>query len=318
MVSKAQKIRLAVFLIIGFTILLSIIIMLLGSKITEKRDIYQIVYEDTSVAGLQIGGAVLYRGIRIGRIEEIEIDRNNISNIIVKISIKHETPVKADQEATLVAVGITGLKQIELSGGTNESAFLKPGDTILAGKSLFDNISDKAEVLAVKIEQIMDNIINITHKSNQEKLDNIISNIDLIIADSQKPLTQTMKNIDEITSELALATVTANDILSKLDYIIDSDKISNILTNTETITTNIAGVDIKNIEAQANITITRLNDAILKATNMISRLDAIVQKNSPDINATIEELRETIENLNEFTRLITDDPSILIRSRRTN
>jgi hypothetical protein len=49
---------------------------------------------------------------------------------------------------------------------------------------------------------------------------------------------------------------------------------------------------------------------------MVSRLDAVVQKNSPDLNSIIEELKETVENLNEFTRLIADDPSLLIRSSR--
>ena len=308
MVSKAQKLRLAVFFIIGFSILLSIFVMLLGSKITEKRDIYRIVYEDTSVAGLQIGGAVLYRGIRLGRIEDIHIDKDRITDIVVNISVKKGTPIKADQEATIVMVGITGMKQIELSGGTNESPFLKPGATIRTGRTFFENISDRAEVMAIKFEQIMDNIIAITNYTNQERLGSIIFNIDSIIDRSHRPLTQTMQNIEDITSELTIATMVVNDLLA----ILDSGTVGNIVGNMERITANFAEIDVNRI----NHTIQSLNEAIQRTTMTINHIDALVQKSSPDLNASIEELRETIENLNEFSRIIAEDPSLLIRSRR--
>lgn len=317
MVTKAQKIRLAVFLVIGFTILSVIFVLLLGSKLTEKRDFYTIVYDDTSVAGLQIGGAVLFRGIRIGRVEDVTIDKQNITNIIVTISIKHGTPIKEDQEAKLVTVGITGLKQIELSGGTNESDFLKPGDVIPSGRSLFEDISDKAEVLTLKIEAIMDNLIEITNVSNQRKISNIIENVDNIIAESRTPIKQSIENIDELTAELTIATINANHILLKINEIIDTEKIAKIIDNTEQITDNLAAVDVKVIEKNVNDTIKNLNEAIVKVNVILNRVDAMVQKSAPDVSYTIEELRDTVENLSEFIRLLNEDPSILWRSRRT-
>jgi phospholipid/cholesterol/gamma-HCH transport system substrate-binding protein len=317
MVTKAQKVRLAVFLIIGFFILIMILALLLGSKLSEKRDFYKISYDDTSVAGLQIGGAVLYRGIRIGRVEDIEIDKKNITNIIVTISIKAQTPIKADQEAKLVIVGITGLKQIELSGGTNESPYLKPGDMIPAGRSLFDNLSDTAEVLTMKIEIIMDNLIAITNPNNQEKLSNILTNVDNIIAESRTPIKQSFENIDELTAELTIASINLNHIMSELNKTIDFNKIGKIVDNAEQISNNLAQIDIPEIEKSVLLTINNLNEAINKTNMILFRVDGVIQRNSPDINATIEELRETVENLSEFVRLLNEDPSILWRSRTT-
>ncbi|MCK9331060.1 MAG: MlaD family protein [Candidatus Cloacimonetes bacterium] len=317
MITKAQKVRLAVFLIIGFFILIMILALLLGSKLSEKRDFYKISYDDTSVAGLQIGGAVLYRGIRIGRVEDIEIDKKNITNIIVTISIKAQTPIKADQEAKLVIVGITGLKQIELSGGTNESPYLKPGDMIPAGRSLFDNLSDTAEVLTMKIEIIMDNLIAITNPNNQEKLSNILTNVDNIIAESRTPIKQSFENIDELTAELTIASINLNHIMSELNKTIDFNKIGKIVDNAEQISNNLAQIDIPEIEKSVLLTINNLNEAINKTNMILFRVDGVIQRNSPDINATIEELRETVENLSEFVRLLNEDPSILWRSRTT-
>jgi len=314
MVSKAQKARLAVFFIVGFVVLLSIFVLVLGSRITERRDTYYVVYEGTSVAGLQMGSAVLYHGIRIGRVEDIQIDRERIINVVVTISVQRGTPIKADQEAALVSVGITGLKQIEIRGGTDDSPFLKPGDTIPAGRTLFENIADRAEVLAHQFEQIMANIIEITNEANQERLASILASVDNIVSESQSSLIQTVANVGEITSEMAIATVAVTDAMQKINELLHSEEINNIIANTEIVTANMAKLDINSI----NNTITSLNESIQRATTTISRIDAVVHRSSPEINATILELRETIENLNEFSRLITDDPSMLIRSRRSN
>ncbi|MCL2064164.1 MAG: MlaD family protein [Candidatus Cloacimonetes bacterium] len=314
MISRAQKLRLAVFLLIGFSILLFIIILLLGSRITERRDYYQIVFEETSVFGLQIGSAVLYRGIRIGRVENIEIDRNRISDIIVSISVIHGTPIKADQEATMIMVGITGLKQIELRGGTNASAFLKSGDTIPTGRTLMDDLTDRAEAMAYRVEAIMDNLIEFTNKENQERFASILENINKTVSETQNSIVNTILNVNDITTELNLALVVVSDILVKLDNVMDQERLNTIMANTETITTRLAEVDY----TQVGSTIELLNESIQRITLMISRIDSVVQRNSPDLTAIVEELRETMENLNEFTRIITEDPSILIRSRRHN
>jgi len=312
MVSRAQKIRLAVFFVIGFSILSTIIISLLGSKFTEKRDNYYISFENTSVAGLQIGGAVLYRGIRIGRIDDIQIDSERIQDIIVQVSVKRGTPIKADQVATMVNIGITGLKQIELSGGTNEAPFLQAGSRILAGRSLFDNITDTAEILTAKLEIIVDNIIEITNQQNQQKFANILANIDVVVGDSQRPLVNTVANIEKISAELAVAMVSARDMMDKLNNALGADRVTRIAENTETVTNSLAQVDF----TQINVTMERLNDTINRTNLAMSRIDSLIQKNSSDLSAAIQELRESLENLNEFTRLISEEPSLLIRSRR--
>jgi phospholipid/cholesterol/gamma-HCH transport system substrate-binding protein len=312
MISKAQKVRLAVFFIIGFTVLATIIVMLLGAKITEKRDNYTISYEDTSVAGLQIGGAVLFRGIRLGRVEDIQIDRENINAIIVHISLRHGTPIKADQTATLVGIGITGLKQIELAGGTNEAPFLEPGGRILAGRGLFESIGDRAEVLTLKVEAIIDNIIEITNPQNQLKIESILNSIEVMLSESQQPVVKTMSNISEISQQLNVAMVSATEIMENINEAFGEDRLVNIVKSTEKMMSDIAEIDL----TQINETFERLNESIARTNVTIGRVESLLHRSSPDISAALVELRETLESLNEFSRLIAEDPSILIRSRR--
>ena len=299
MITRDQKIRLGMFLIIGFSVLFTIIATLLGTRFTNRMDVYRIVFEDTSVLGVQVNSAVLYRGIRIGRIDSIEIDSERINNIIIYISVNRGTPIKADQEAVFVMVGITGLRQIEIRGGTDESPYLKSGDTIIAGRTFFENVSDRTEVLVYRVERLLDNLISLTSRDNQAYFDSILSRVEGILADSQDPIIETVNNINTISKELAEATTT----LSK--------QISNIVANVDSITTVIVNADLSSL-------ITQINGSVLRANNLLENLDFIVENNTPEINATIQELRSTIENLNEFTRLISEDPSRLLWRRRRN
>ena len=171
MVSRSQKIRLGIFLIVSTVILLGSIVIISGSRLLEKRDKYYIRYQKISLTGLEVGSAVKYRGIRIGRIENIYIDEKDITSIIVEITIEPKVPIKEDTEAIVTLIGITGLKMIELQGGTNESKRLPPDSYITAGQSVVDMISGQAEVITQKLELILNNIAELTAiKTSLKKL----------------------------------------------------------------------------------------------------------------------------------------------------
>jgi len=297
MISRDQKIRLGGFLIIGFAVISTIIILLLGTRFTNRMDTYRIVFKDTSVIGVQVNSAVLFRGIRIGRIDSIEIDRNNINDIIIYISVNRGTPIKADHEAVFVLVGITGLRQIEIRGGTDESPFLKSGDTIIAGRTFLENVSERSDGLIYRVEQLLHNITAITNTTNQARFDDILKNIDSILSDSREPLIDSINNINTITNELNNISITL------------AESLSNIISNIETITTDLANIDLNGMLSQ-------LNETTKKASNLIENLDSLIDNNTPEIIATINELKETVENLNVFSGRIARDPSLLLWRRR--
>jgi len=179
MVTKSQKIRLGFFLTISFIFFLIILILLGGKKFLKKKDIYYITYQDLSVSGLEIGAAVKYRGIRIGRVEEIKINPENISEIIVSIEIKQGTPIVKSAKAVIQGGGLTGIRFIEITGGSNSDPRLDPGSSIQAGISSFDKMSGQAEIILLKTEKVLNNIEKITNTENQKKFTHLLTNMDL-------------------------------------------------------------------------------------------------------------------------------------------
>ena len=309
MVTKTQKFRLGVFITFISLIMLIFIIMVTGNKLMEKRDYYQIIYKDISVSGLQVGGSVKYHGINIGRVDDITIDKDDIRNVIVKISIRAGTPVKEDVIASLIPVGITGLLQVELSGGTNEAELLEPGSNIRPGTSIFESISGKAEIITEKLEQVLDNLTKITDRNNQEKISGILTSVDSILSINQEPFNNIMINMDSIAVNLAQLTKESSQAVEKLNRIIQSEQFANIINNSEKVSRDLASADITKL-------ITDLNKAINKVSDTFAHIDQTHLKTRQDIIQTIETLRETIDYLNEFSRQISEEPSILIRSKK--
>lgn len=309
MVSKAQKFRLGLFLILSSIILIVFLVLVIGKKIMERRDIYYIVYKDVSVSGLQLGGTVKYHGINVGRIDDINIDEQDVSKIIVTISMKAGTPIKTDVQATLVPIGITGLKQIELIGGSNKAKLLKPGSEIPAGKSSFENITGKAEIVAEKLELVLNNLALLTDENNRKKIANIIANIDTIITQNKMPVNNIITNLDTTSHYIAQLLESSSEAMNKINFILDSEHLQNILVKSDKISSDIAGADLKKMLSDLNNTIAQANEAI-------NHIDLTVLKSRKDILVTIETLKETMDYLNEFSRQISENPAILLRMKK--
>jgi len=282
--------------------------MVAGTKIMQKRDIYHIRYKDSSVTGLQIGGPVKYRGIGIGRVDDISIDTESITDIIVTVSIKSGTPIKDDMTASLIPIGITGLVQVEITGGTQEAELLEEGSFINAGFSTFDSISGKAEIITNKIEILLNNLNNITNEENKKRLNNIIANIDTIISQNQYSISNTIVTLEVITKDFEQIAKDTRSLLKKLDNIMSSGKVEKIVANTEEITSKLADSDLKKLMAN-------IHKLTIDANDAISHIDATHLESRQDLLDTIESLKETIDYLNDFSRQISEDPSLLIRSK---
>ncbi len=318
MANKAQKFRLGVFLITGFSLIIITIAVIAGSSLSQKRDIYYINFLNESVGGLDVGSKVNYQGIGVGRVEEIVISPEDVTSIIVTISIQGGTPIKSDAKASLSPVGITGLNAIEIKGGTNESKLLEPKSSIEVEKSLFGTITNKAVSITEQLDELIKSLNKLADQSNIDNIASIIGNLDEILTENRSTLEGTMRNLELISGDVAKFT---NVLESKLDTLVTSatqsiiavnkilsnNSINNIITNLDSISSDLAGADL-------DVLITSVNSSVIRLESMMSTVDNTVIRSRRDILDILESAREAMENLNEFSKQINDNPSAIIRS----
>lgn len=66
-----------------------------GGGGSRERTIYRVQFEN-SVAGLVKGAAVLFNGIHVGEVTELELDRADPRRVIATVALDAGTPVHAD------------------------------------------------------------------------------------------------------------------------------------------------------------------------------------------------------------------------------
>jgi phospholipid/cholesterol/gamma-HCH transport system substrate-binding protein len=317
MANKAQKFRLGVFLITGFSLIIITVAVIAGASLSQQRDIYYINFHDESVGGLDVGSKVNYQGIGVGRVDDIVISPDDVTSIIVTISIKGGTPIKSDARASLSPVGITGLNAIEIKGGTNESKLLSPKSYIEVEKSLFGTITNKAVSITEQLDALIKSLNNLADQDNIDRMASIITNLDNILTENRSTLEGTMRNLEFISGDVAkftnvldakldtLVTATTQSI-SSVNKILSSGSINNIITNLDTISTDLADADL-------DVLVTSLNSSIVRLESMMKTVDNTVVRSRRDILEILDSAREAMENLNEFSKQINDNPTILLR-----
>lgn len=397
MVSKATKIRLGVFLVIGGVLILIFAAAVAGNRLMQRWDQYYIVFEDYPVSGLKVGGAVNYQGIRVGSVGDIKLDPENVNKVIITINIQPGTPIKEDTEAVLSLVGITGLKAVEIKGGTNEAKNLAPGSYIKSGSTLIDDISERAMSIVDKIDAIAANIQDLTNDQNQQNVAGILEETRLVLAETRSNLAETLdavsrvshnvanltdnlnESIDDIsqatvatidslnqnavaalaritntlndqllditqnlnnninqiteqgsyliqdtrfqvntigentntlvldaTKEIATISASINASLLQIESILGSEEFASLLTNIDTLSHQLAEANVKDMANNLGVTIQR-------AGVLINTLNRTVLRSQDDLSETLENLRDATNNLNDFSRQISDQPAILLR-----
>lgn len=301
-VTRAQKARLGIFLVISGGALVALLLIITGTKIFEKRDFYDVRYWDISVSGLEVGAQVKYHGVRVGRVEEIYIDPQEVETIVVKLSLQRGTPVKNDVKAIITALSLTGLKIIELEGGSTEADLIPPGSEIPAGESPLQMITGRAEAVSEKLEMVLTNLMNLTGGENQQRfllmLDNttqVLADVHNILQDNRAPIANTVSNL-EFASEEIMKVVTCEEI-------------RRTIANLDTAASNIRS-------APLNEAIWEARDALESAHSTFTHLDLTLLKGRHDLLTSLEVLRESLDSFNEFTRMISENPSLLLYGTR--
>ncbi|MBN1291854.1 MAG: MCE family protein [Candidatus Latescibacteria bacterium] len=319
MATKAQKVRLSIFLIASSVILLIFFLVLVGSRLFRKMDPYHVVYEGISVTGLEPGAAVKYHGVQVGRVTGLSV--KDVGSIQVDIQVEHDTPIKTDTKATVEVVGITGLKYVELSGGSPDSDFLEIGNTIGAGQSLFDTITGSAEVILAKLELVLNNL-NVmlgpeTTVSLQNALDSVsrvTSNMDTLLTDNRLSLTNSMAHLDTVMIQLAVSSKQISEIMTSINSIMQSNELKNTVSNVNHISERLkTQLDSLNIAETNN----ELRDLLANTNQMVVHYDLIGLRARNDILNSLSNLEEALNNLREATDVIRENPSVLLRGRQT-
>jgi phospholipid/cholesterol/gamma-HCH transport system substrate-binding protein len=155
---------------------------------------YHVVFQGP-VGGLRTGASVLFNGMRVGEVSDLQLNRHDPKQVIATVKIDANTPVRSDTVVGLDFQGLTGIANIALKGGDPAAGPLPEGSdgmaVLTAEVGATQDISAAVREVLRKIDvfitdnssQVHNSLVNIeaftdTLKKNSERIDTIMAKID--------------------------------------------------------------------------------------------------------------------------------------------
>lgn len=294
-ISSSQRARLGVFIMSGIVLLLLFLSVTLGLKLSRTMKTYYAYFQGESLSGLEQGALVKYTGVPIGKVDKITYQPRDLSRVKVTLTVQPDFPMKPDMYATTGLLGITGLKYVEILGGTSTAPLLKNGGEIPTRASMFSSISGKAEAIIAKVELLINNLNQLSNPDSLKSLRFLVENVTAITSDVRKIAGNMAPKIDTITAS-------AERIMSKADR---------IAGNVQTIT---GSIDTAFPAKRIARTIASVDSAAMAIKLVADNLSLLVRQSREDFSVSMQNLREASESANQLTKMLAENPSLLLRN----
>jgi phospholipid/cholesterol/gamma-HCH transport system substrate-binding protein len=292
--SRAQSARLGIFLISGLVLLAILIAIPLGVKLTDKFKRYTAYFSGESLSGLEQGSTVKFNGVPVGKVESIKYLPDDLSRVKVELKLQEDFPMKVDMVATTNAMGITGLKYIEITGGTNDAALLKEGSVVPTKPSMMSAITGKAEVIMAKIEVLLNHLNEISNPDSLVALKSTLANVQAISVDIKDFVNQAKPHMTKLASS-------STGIIAKVDSIA-----GDVRGITKSFADSMPMNKFVNIINQVDSTTNALKE-------LSENLALMIRQTREDFTVSMQNIREASENANNLTKTVAENPSLLLR-----
>ncbi len=311
MMTHEQKTRLAVFLSLATVVFIAVSGFFIVPKLRDAGEVYTVNFRNTSVQGLIIGSLVKYRGVEVGRVIRIRVSPTDLDSILVDVKIREGVVVKTDMSATMVYVGLTGQKYVEISGGTLGAPNLKAHGEIPTGRGL----GDKADDIVNNIETTAKRITELLSPENIEKFSAFLENaeqssasVSEVLASRKATIENTLASLEKASVEFARATERFVPMTEDLNRLVRT-----IETNSERTLDNIA--ERFSAEELGQV-LKDLRTFLDTASVSLKKVESVLLEQQSELTRTFESLGVAVENLARFSREIAEDPSAILRTRK--
>jgi phospholipid/cholesterol/gamma-HCH transport system substrate-binding protein len=300
METKVSYTIVGLFVLVLSGVLISGILWLSAGQKYSKEYTTYVAYMHESVSGLNTNAPVKYRGVEVGRVNDISLDADRPEQVRLMLDIERGTPVRENTIAILKVQGLTGIAYVELDGGTRDSPPLKakPGEpypVIETGPSLLARLDTSMTDLLASLKQTSDNINDMLDPASRRSIRQMISDLAAVsheLAGRRAVMARSIDNGAKTLQNTAEASARLSNLLERLQRSADAfDKM----------TAEAAGAS-----ASARTTLDGMGKDVHRFTN-----DAL-----PEFEKTLAEMRALTASVRRLSDELERNPSALLYGRQ--
>jgi phospholipid/cholesterol/gamma-HCH transport system substrate-binding protein len=279
------------------------IVWLARLSFARDYDLYDIVFQGP-VRGMNEGGEVHFNGIKVGEVQKIALDQTNPRNVITRVRVTEDVPIRVDSYATLEPQGITGLNYVQITSGTGTRPLLKEAACGRQGlgRECIPILRSQRSALSDLLEgggTVLTRSIEALDRVNRVLSDENIKTFSAAISDAQA-----------VTAELRERKAIIADAQSALQRIdTAADEIAKLSASTR----NVVDGDGKRAIASLADAAEEAKAAAKDTRAMIARLQApttdFATNGLPQVTAAVIQLQSAAESLERLVNEVQSSPT---------
>ncbi len=213
-----------------FVIVLSMAVAITAKWLSgETADhAHYILMSEGSVSGLNPQAAVRFRGVKVGKVENIGFDPENSRFIQIRIGVDRNIPLTKGVFAQLGYQGVTGLAYVQLDDDGNQPELLQTNEVDLAHipmrSSTLENIVYSGQDLLNSVNETVKKMNLLLNEQNQERFSHILENMEgasSSFGSFTDQLQPNLKSLPELTSETSSLLKNANQLVNNINQIVE-------------------------------------------------------------------------------------------------
>ena len=289
MATEANKFRIGMFVFFGVVTAIALVFVYGAGRYLHETRQY-VTYFAESVQGLEVNAPVKFRGLQIGRVEDIKLAPDGrLIEVIMRVD---SGKFKARREHIVLLRGssLTGIKYLEVElkndqfSETLQLTFTSEYKVVPSVRS--------ADVPGL-IDSMKKQIDNLDAKTISEKLVKVLDELDLLIAQN---------NWQPVVSNLQHTASAVNRISSEIDTYVVGGLFSNVVTD--------ASVAVKQLRLiSEKLDPATLERVVKELTTLCVQLNQTVRTLDSNLEPTLQDLQRSAANLRSFTESLKNRPS---------
>lgn len=295
---RAHHVLIGLFTLLVGTAAVFFSIWISSASTSKEYHFYTVVFRE-AVTGLSRGSPVKYSGIPVGDITELLLDPKDPHQVLARIRLDVDTPIKEDTRARLSFTGITGNSIIELSPGNDPQSLplraKKDEDArIYATPSPLSSLLANGEDLMTNINQLIVNTRALLSKENASRISQTLASIE----QAASSLSNQGNELKQLIGELTRASQQVSELMNNTNHLING-RGSRTLESAEQTLASIARTS-----ATLEILLANNSEAFTSGMQGLGQLE-------PAIN----ELRGSLQALRAVTRSLGENPARFLLGR---
>ena len=283
-----KETKIGIVAVVTFALLVWGLNFLKGKNIIFPSNFYYAIYDQ--IDGLEDASPVMLSGYKVGVVESIKFHKTLRGKIVIRFSVEKEIKIPVSSKTIIEPANLIAGKVLKIEFSDSQE-FYSRGDTLagIVQPGLQSQLSDQLLPIKDKAERLI------------ETMDSVLSLFD---SERRQGIKKSLDNIKELTTDMT-GLVSAekeklSNILSNFESISsnlknNNEKISAVLTNFSSISDSLAQSNIRTTVLNANRTLAELGEISTKINNGEGTIGMLINNDSLYVN--LNKLAANLDNL---------------------